>query len=172
MPPNPAKLLYDMLRAGELLLSFTAGRTVDQYRADVLLRSAVERQFPILGEALNQLLTFDPDIARRISEHRNIINFRHILVHRYDRVAGDTVWGVTEVSLPVLLDEVRMLIDETLPPDGFVLAATHMPGAYEDFVRLVVPELQRRGLFQREYAGPTLRDNLGLARSPRRGWQR
>jgi FMN-dependent oxidoreductase (nitrilotriacetate monooxygenase family) len=46
--------------------------------------------------------------------------------------------------------------------DGFVLAATHMPGAYEDFVRLVVPELQRRGLLQTEYAGDTLRANLGL----------
>ena len=38
-----------------------------------------------------------------------------------------------------------------------------MPGAYDDVVRLLVPELQRRDLFQREYAGPTLRDNLGLA---------
>jgi FMN-dependent oxidoreductase (nitrilotriacetate monooxygenase family) len=48
--------------------------------------------------------------------------------------------------------------------DGFVLAATHMPGAYEDFVNLVVPELQRRGLFRQEYADGTLRDNLGLVR--------
>jgi len=48
--------------------------------------------------------------------------------------------------------------------DGFVLAATHMPGAYESFVRLVVPELQRRGLFHTDYAGPTLRENLGLPR--------
>lgn len=46
--------------------------------------------------------------------------------------------------------------------DGFVVAATHMPGAYEDFVRLVVPELQRRGLFRKEYPGKTLRDTLGL----------
>jgi FMN-dependent oxidoreductase (nitrilotriacetate monooxygenase family) len=56
--------------------------------------------------------------------------------------------------------------------DGFVLAATHMPGAYEDFVRLVVPELQRRGLFHREYAGVTLRENLGLPRPQRGEWQR
>jgi len=56
--------------------------------------------------------------------------------------------------------------------DGFVLAATHIPGAYEDFVRLVVPELQRRGLFHREYAGATLRDNLGLPRPPRGDWAR
>jgi FMN-dependent oxidoreductase (nitrilotriacetate monooxygenase family) len=46
--------------------------------------------------------------------------------------------------------------------DGFVLAATSMPGAYDDVVRLLVPELQRRGLFHRDYEGPTLRDNLGL----------
>jgi alkanesulfonate monooxygenase SsuD/methylene tetrahydromethanopterin reductase-like flavin-dependent oxidoreductase (luciferase family) len=46
--------------------------------------------------------------------------------------------------------------------DGFVLAATHMPGAYEDVVRLLVPELQRRGLFQKDYRGNTLRENLGL----------
>lgn len=48
--------------------------------------------------------------------------------------------------------------------DGFVLAATHMPGSYQDFVRLVVPELQQRGLHQADYAGATLRENLRLAR--------
>ncbi|HMC38172.1 MAG TPA: LLM class flavin-dependent oxidoreductase [Acidimicrobiales bacterium] len=51
--------------------------------------------------------------------------------------------------------------------DGFVIAATHVPGAYEDMVRLVVPELQRRGLFRDRYAGSTLRDHLGLARPER-----
>ena len=56
--------------------------------------------------------------------------------------------------------------------DGFVLAATHMPGAYEDFVRLVVPELQRRGLHWRDYAGNTLRENLGLPRPGRGAWRK
>jgi len=56
--------------------------------------------------------------------------------------------------------------------DGFVLSATHMPGAYEDFARLVVPELTRRGLFHREYAGTTLRENLGLPRPERGEWVR
>src|SRR5260370_39279591 len=37
--------------------------------------------------------------------------------------------------------------------DGFVIAGSHAPGSYDDFVRLVVPELQRRGVFQREYQG-------------------
>lgn len=48
--------------------------------------------------------------------------------------------------------------------DGFVLAATHLPGAYEDVVRMVVPELQRRGVFRSQYDGTTLRDHLGLER--------
>jgi FMN-dependent oxidoreductase (nitrilotriacetate monooxygenase family) len=55
--------------------------------------------------------------------------------------------------------------------DGFVLAATHVPGAYEDFVHFIVPELQRRGLFRREYAGSTLRDHLGLPRAARGDWR-
>ena len=46
--------------------------------------------------------------------------------------------------------------------DGFVIAASHVPGAYEDFVRLVVPELQHRGLHQMDYTGTTLRQSLGL----------
>ena len=48
--------------------------------------------------------------------------------------------------------------------DGFVIAATHMPGAYEDVVRMVVPELQRRGIFRDRYKGSTLREHLGIAR--------
>jgi len=44
-----------------------------------------------------------------------------------------------------------------------------MPGTFEDFVKFVVPELQRRGLFQTDYKGVTLRENLGLGR-PQPGW--
>ena len=53
---------------------------------------------------------------------------------------------------------------ETDACDGFVLAATHCPGAYEDFVRLVVPELSAEACSGDQYTGTTLRENLGLAR--------
>lgn len=56
--------------------------------------------------------------------------------------------------------------------DGFVLVATQMPGAFEDFTRLVVPELQRRGLYHKDYAGTTLRENLGLERPAVGAWRR
>ena len=55
--------------------------------------------------------------------------------------------------------------------DGFVLVATHSPGAFEDFSRFVVPELQRRGLYHQDYTGNTLRENLGLARPGAGDWK-
>jgi alkanesulfonate monooxygenase SsuD/methylene tetrahydromethanopterin reductase-like flavin-dependent oxidoreductase (luciferase family) len=55
--------------------------------------------------------------------------------------------------------------------DGFVIAATYVPGSYADFVRHIVPELQRRGLFHKDYAGNTLRENLGLPRPSAGAWK-
>ena len=55
--------------------------------------------------------------------------------------------------------------------DGFVVSATHVPGAYEDFVRHVIPELQRRGLFRREFEGTSLRENLGVPVPARGAWR-
>ena len=72
-------------------------------------------------------------------------------------------------EFPVFVGDPREVADQMeewfgTACDGFVIAGTHVPGAYDDFVRLVVPELQRRGLFRNEYSGTTLRDNLGIAK--------
>jgi FMN-dependent oxidoreductase (nitrilotriacetate monooxygenase family) len=64
---------------------------------------------------------------------------------------------------PQVADQMQEWFDSAAC-DGFVIAATHTPGAYEDVVRLVVPELQRREVFRDRYTGTTLRDTLGLAR--------
>jgi N-acetyl-S-(2-succino)cysteine monooxygenase len=48
--------------------------------------------------------------------------------------------------------------------DGFNIIPTHLPNGIEDFVELVVPELQRRGRFRTAYEGRTLRENIGLRR--------
>jgi FMN-dependent oxidoreductase (nitrilotriacetate monooxygenase family) len=75
------------------------------------------------------------------------------------------VGGPTEIA--DLLEEMFV----TSACDGFVVAATHVPGAYADFVRHVIPELQRRGLFHQDYAGRTLRENLGLPYPAVGSWQ-
>ena len=56
--------------------------------------------------------------------------------------------------------------------DGFNVMFPYLPGGLEDFVNRVVPELQRRGLFRREYEGRTLRENLGLPRPENRFFRR
>ena len=48
--------------------------------------------------------------------------------------------------------------------DGFLIQPSHLPGGLNDFVDMVIPELQSRGIFRTEYEGPTLRDQLGLPR--------
>ena len=55
--------------------------------------------------------------------------------------------------------------------DGYVVGATHLPGAFEDFTRMVVPELQRRGIFRKDYTGATLRENMGLDRPALGAWR-
>jgi uncharacterized protein with HEPN domain len=106
------KYLFDIQQACDLLLQFTKGKSFADYSADPLLRSAVERQFEIVGEALNQLLRLEPAWASRISDTRRIISFRNRLIHGYDSLADEVVWGVLETNLPALRQEVRTLLDE------------------------------------------------------------
>jgi uncharacterized protein with HEPN domain len=77
-----------------------------------MLRSAVERQFEIIGEALNQALRLDPTLADRISHSGRIIAFRNRLIHGYAFIADEVVWGVLETHLPTLHKEVTALLSD------------------------------------------------------------
>ena len=105
------KHLEDVRRAGELILEFTAGKQRVDYGESALLRSGVERQFEIIGEALGRLRKEAPDLCERIPSHRRIIAFRNILIHGYDVVDDDVVWDVIEGNLPALLQQVSSLLD-------------------------------------------------------------
>ena len=112
MPPETLKFVFDIREAAVLIEQFTKGKSVADYVSDVLLRSAVERQFTVLGEALAQALKVDPSLGERISNARQICNFRNVLIHGYAVVRHDTVWGVIESHLPILLNETRQILDE------------------------------------------------------------
>jgi len=77
------KYLFDIRHAADRIARFCAGKTFESYRNDELLRSAVERQFEIMGEALSQLARHDPEVAAKIQDHRKIIAFRNRLIHAY-----------------------------------------------------------------------------------------
>jgi len=71
-----------------------------------MLRSAVERQFSIIGEALSRLDKDSPDVAAAIPDHGRIIAFRNILIHGYAAVDDRIVWGVIENHLASLRNAV------------------------------------------------------------------
>ena len=88
-----------------------------------------------------------------------IYTYKHTYIHIYIKGAETEAKAAQQQNL-VLLD--AETIDVNRGCDGFVVGATHVPGAYADFVDHVVPELQRRGLYHKDYKGKTLRENLGL----------
>lgn len=102
MPADSRALAWDGLRAIALVREFTAGRSFEDYCTDVLLRSAVERQLEILGEALNRLSRLDPESASRIPDLRRIVAVRNILVHGYATVDDALVWSVVGGRLDAL----------------------------------------------------------------------
>jgi uncharacterized protein with HEPN domain len=112
MPPETAKLLHDMNSAAERIQRFVKGRSFEDYQRDEMLRSAVERQFEIVGEAMTRLLKLDPTLAEKISDYRKISGFRNALIHGYDTIDDVTSWGVITAKLPVLQDELNELLRE------------------------------------------------------------
>ncbi len=83
MRREAGKYLWDIQRAIGLIQDFTDGKTFADYQSDVMMRSAVERQFEIIGEAMTQLAKLAPALASRISECERIIAFRNVLIHVY-----------------------------------------------------------------------------------------
>lgn len=110
MHADARKLLWDARRAAERVARFTRGKTFDDYDADDLLRSGVERQLAIAGEALSQLRRFDPATADEISELPRIVGFRNVLVHGYASVDNRIVWGIIEVNPDGLLTSLDALL--------------------------------------------------------------
>ena len=83
MRRDPKSLLWDARSAADAIVAMIAGRDFAEFDTDIMLRSAVERQFEIIGEALGTLARVDATIAARIPEFRDIVAFRNILIHGY-----------------------------------------------------------------------------------------
>lgn len=113
MQPESRTLLWDALQAAERIARFIGQKDFDAYLADEELRSAVERQFEIVGEAFAQLRKADAATAALISELPRIVAFRNLLIHRYSAVDNKIVWGVVEANLPSLRAALDRLLGES-----------------------------------------------------------
>jgi len=116
MQRDPRAYLWDAREAAAATLEFVAGKTFEDYTNDRLLRSAVERRFEIIGEALNQLCKIEPQWADRIPDVPQIIAFRNVLIYGYASVNDLTVWRTIDESLPTLYETVTGLLDEAGAP--------------------------------------------------------
>jgi uncharacterized protein with HEPN domain len=83
MRPDARAYLWDAVQAAEAVQAFSRGQTYDSFIEDHMVRSAVERQLQIVGEALAQLAKIDPESAAKLPDLPRIIAFRNILVHGY-----------------------------------------------------------------------------------------
>ncbi len=110
MKDEVLKHLYDIREAALAIKAFVAERRFDDYSKDELLRSAVERKFEIIGEALNRIRRENPSLMNRIRDHRDIISFRNILVHGYDSIDDRIAWGIIEEDLDRLLEDISELL--------------------------------------------------------------
>ena len=111
MRPETAKLLWDAREACRLVLEFSAGRTLYDYEESALLRSAVERQLEIVGEALRRLSRMDPETAARIPELESVVGFRNVLSHGYDAVSDRVAWDVVWNDVPALARLLERLLE-------------------------------------------------------------
>jgi uncharacterized protein with HEPN domain len=102
--------LHDVLQAGREIKTFVTGHSFDDYKSNSMLRSAVERKFEIMGEALTRVRKDDEQVLARIRDHRDIISFRNILIHGYDTIDDRIVWGVIQEDLDNLLEDVTNLL--------------------------------------------------------------
>ena len=82
----------------------------DAYMSNICLRRAVERNITIIGEAMNRLLKLAPDIE--ITSARKIVDTRNYVIHGYDSVTDDIMWGIIVRHLPLLKAEVERLLTE------------------------------------------------------------
>src|SRR4051812_49007860 len=102
---DPAWLL-DMLTAARAVESFVAGRSFEQYKSDLMLRSAVERQVEIVGEAVRGL-TEAFKAAHPEIPWPQIMATRHRLAHEYGEIDDAIIWRVATVHLPALILQIE-----------------------------------------------------------------
>jgi len=110
MRKKTPKLLEDIRDAAAYIAELAQGRTLEDYRRERMLRQAIERNFEVIGEAVGRLVGVDPDTAARIGSHRQIVDFRNVLIHGYDLIDDRIVWSTIVEKIPVLLAEVEGLL--------------------------------------------------------------
>ncbi len=104
------KYLFDIkLAIDEIETFFTTGnKRFDEYSSNIMLKRAVERNLEIIGEAMNRILKEDPQFP--IENAKRIVGLRNLIIHGYDSISDENIWGIVINHIPKLKEEVINLI--------------------------------------------------------------
>jgi len=118
MPRSTAAYLADVVDACDAVAEVLAGVDFGTYCARRPVRSAVEREFTVIGEAIGLLARRDPALAARISHARLIVGFRNRLVHEYPQIDDEAGYSIAERDAPVLRSECAALLAQVGDADS------------------------------------------------------
>lgn len=106
--------LFDILNSIKEIESYyiDTPKIFEVYQNDLKTKRAVERNIEIIGEAMSRILKVDSEI--KISNSRKIVDVRNRIIHGYDSVSDDVIWGLIIRNLPVLKKEVKILLNESI----------------------------------------------------------
>ena len=109
MTEKTKKYLSDILKAIDFAEDFTKDiETFEQYAVDYKTQSAVERQLAIIGEAVNNIRKEEDSVS--LSFANQIVGFRNRIIHAYDGVDNKVMWTILKNNLPILKNEVQILL--------------------------------------------------------------
>jgi uncharacterized protein with HEPN domain len=106
------KYLFDVkIAIGEVESYFiTTPPSLEEYKRNIILKRATERNLEIIGEAINRILILEPDFP--IENARKIVGLRNQIIHSYDNISDENIWSIIKIHLPILKSEVEKLIQE------------------------------------------------------------
>ncbi|WP_019594002.1 DUF86 domain-containing protein [Thioalkalivibrio sp. ALM2T] len=116
MRRDPRACIWDAHEAANRVAEFIADATEHEYQRNALLRSAVERQLEILGEALGPTEKLDPALAREIPQLRSAVDLRNMLIHGYAKVDNRIVWNTACRDIPIMAKDLEHLLSRLGKP--------------------------------------------------------
>jgi uncharacterized protein with HEPN domain len=111
MQRDARSYLLDIIDSCDAIAQAIADVDLEAYLSNRLIRSAVEREFIIIGEAINRLSRVSPESFASITQGRHIVDFRNQLSHEYSSVNDTIVWTTAVREAPLLRDECAVVLD-------------------------------------------------------------
>lgn len=103
------KYLFDIKDSIDSIESYLGEkRDYNVYKSNKMLRRAIEREFEIIGEAMNRIEALDPKIG--VTGKKQIISMRNRVIHGYDKIDNEIIWGTIVRHLPLLKSEIENLL--------------------------------------------------------------